>query len=1137
MERFNRQDYRYIIICLLLLVISIWFSRQNFSRAYPEASIDFKITGDGAKRIATSFLEKVSLVPDDYYKVTVFDYDNQTKVYLERTLGLEKANELFDDEVKLWKWSTRWFKPLTKEEFTVDITPTGTLMGYRHLIEEDRAASLLEVDAARDRAEAFINKYTSLDFNDLSDPQIKTEKRPNRIDYTFTWERKNLQIGDAVYEYKIDVAGDFVSGYAEGLRVPEDWIRDYTRLRSLNETTGFVNLLFMLLTFLGLLVMFIRKIMSRDIQWGVASAFGFAAFFLYFVGQVNAIPLQLFEYVTTESFMAFLSRTFLQSFIYSLTIGSVIFIIVATAESLYRKDFPQAIAIRHLLSWQSIRSKKFFKDVLLGYTLTGLFLAYQIIYYLIAEHFGAWSPADIPYSNILNTALPWAAIILSGFLPAVGEEFFNRVFSISFFHKLFRFRFLAVVVAAFIWGFGHSTYPNQPFFIRGLEVGLAGVVLGIVYLRSGILPLLVWHYTINAMLSTVVFFRSSSIYFIIMAIFITGIMLIPFIISLFSYIKSRGFVVSSAIRQETIPPPRKVKTEVPVFEAFTNLEYRPLKNKTIITAMIFIIILFIILFATPDREHIVSQDFRVSPSLVQDRADYFLNNQGGKVTSFRSVVYITPNFVRREQEDLVEREDLPRFQDARDRLAIRYIFQTGGFKALNKVLLKIPHSVWAVRYFIPEQKDEWTIYVNPADGRPFRFVHLLPKDDPGARLTDGEALTRAVSFLKHEDISLRMYDLKGREVKKRKDRYDYQFVWEKVSPLAGEARERLFMILRGDKIGEYKHYVKIPEQWERQRMEQKIHDNIRSALQFIIEICFSLAGLWILYSSLRKGRVRLNIALKWAIVPTALVLINTINTYPIAYAAYPTAIAESTFLISTFTGILIKTLLHYVLFTFFLAIIDALFPLQEVLRQLNRGIKSRDALITLLVSALSAGLIKKAIHLLHTEFPSISPLPPIQDVAGLALPIPLFNPLESIVFWSMLGLCLLAIGAWIFKTFIRSTNVLFLVGIVLTLFFIPQQQHTRSEMVLGFFQTGLIIFPALLLIVTFFRNNILAYILVVILLPVLHAGHGLLHLPNSFFKANGIMLLIFGIILILPTMKAALHHYNRARSNTENQEV
>src|ERR1019366_3222454 len=130
------------------------------------------------------------------------------------------------------------------------------------------------------------------------------------------------------------------------------------------------------------------------------------------------------------------------------------FVVAAGAETVYRAAYPQQISLGNLFRPRGLRTKRFFLGAILGITLTGMFV---------------------------------------GFFPAVSEEFIFRMFAIPFLPKLTRWLPAAIVLAGFIWGFGHAGYPNQPFYIRGLEVGIGGVALGIIMLRGGLLPTLVWH--------------------------------------------------------------------------------------------------------------------------------------------------------------------------------------------------------------------------------------------------------------------------------------------------------------------------------------------------------------------------------------------------------------------------------------------------------------------------------------------------------------------------------------------------------------------------------------------------------------------------------------------------------------------
>ena len=198
---------------------------------------------------------------------------------------------------------------------------------------------------------------------------------------------------------------------------------------------------------------------------------------------MNNFPLSIFNYATTDSYGSFWTQLLLNALLTSGASGAAIFFIVAAAEPLYRQAYGNRISLSNLFRWHGLRSKEFFIGSVVGITLTFFFFAYDSIFYLIAQKFGAWAPADVPYSDLLNTRIPWAYVLFFGFFPAVSEEFISRMFSIPFFEKIFRYRWLAVWLASFIWGFGHANYPNQPFYIRGIEVGVGGLIVSLVFLR------------------------------------------------------------------------------------------------------------------------------------------------------------------------------------------------------------------------------------------------------------------------------------------------------------------------------------------------------------------------------------------------------------------------------------------------------------------------------------------------------------------------------------------------------------------------------------------------------------------------------------------------------------------------------
>ena len=114
-------------------------------------------------------------------------------------------------------------------------------------------------------------------------------------------------------------------------------------------------------------------------------------------------------------------------------------------------------------------------------------------------------------------------------------------------------RFLAVVLPAFFWGFLHSNYPQEPAYIRGLEVGLIGIVAGLVLLRWGIWATLIWHYTVDAFLISTSLLRSHGAYLRVSGAIVGGAALIPLAIAAISYVSRGGFVEDASLLNSARP--------------------------------------------------------------------------------------------------------------------------------------------------------------------------------------------------------------------------------------------------------------------------------------------------------------------------------------------------------------------------------------------------------------------------------------------------------------------------------------------------------------------------------------------------------------------------------------------------------
>ena len=107
-EKLNNKDFLFVVVCIIISVTTCFISLKLYNRAFPEASLDFRVTKGEAKIIAVGFLKTMSLDVSDYRYASRFRYDNNAKIFLEKELGLEETNKLLKEKIKIWKWSSRW---------------------------------------------------------------------------------------------------------------------------------------------------------------------------------------------------------------------------------------------------------------------------------------------------------------------------------------------------------------------------------------------------------------------------------------------------------------------------------------------------------------------------------------------------------------------------------------------------------------------------------------------------------------------------------------------------------------------------------------------------------------------------------------------------------------------------------------------------------------------------------------------------------------------------------------------------------------------------------------------------------------------------------------------------------------------
>ena len=512
-----------------------------YKTAFPQAAVTLEVTRDEALSSANTFLEEKGAASERLKQGIQFEGNTIALLFLQRTLGLDEASRWARDEVPIWSWRIRWFEPEEREEWQLRIGLDGTMVGMAHVLEESAAGADLEQDSALALAEAFVAEQ-QWDLGDFERVEASSEKLDNRTDHHFAWQQLGSTIawqeddpeaGTGSVRVSVDVAGDEVVGYRQFLRVPEDFSRDLEQIQSIGQLLAIASLSLTLLLVLAAMGISIARAKRDTVRWAPALSIAGVVAVLTIASGLTAWPAFKFAYPTGFAWSAWIGV-----WLFGMLFGAVLYglwVLFATSggETLGRETFPKTLegfteaARGHLLTPAMARAS------INGYALGFFLLGYLTVFYVLARTFlGAWLPAEGPYSEVFNTALPFIAPLTIGVIAATSEEITYRLFAVSLFKRYLKYTPIALLIPAMIWAFGHSNYAIFPVYIRGIELTIAGLIFGIGFLRFGVLTCIVAHFVIDAVLLGTPLLTSGNSAYVVSGIVVMGIALLPAVLGL-----------------------------------------------------------------------------------------------------------------------------------------------------------------------------------------------------------------------------------------------------------------------------------------------------------------------------------------------------------------------------------------------------------------------------------------------------------------------------------------------------------------------------------------------------------------------------------------------------------------------------
>ncbi|MBL0170821.1 MAG: CPBP family intramembrane metalloprotease [Gemmatimonadaceae bacterium] len=818
------------VVTAVCVALALWL----FPKAQPTIALKQELTRESAIERARTFATAHALPIANAEVAVRFSQDGEAQTFIELEAGgKDTVNvEVNRRDVALFTWTVRFFRHGDPREVRVTLSPDGHVIGFRNTLAQADTRAALDSAGAYAYADSLRIAWLGLSATAWKPvaTSVETVQPSKRLDRTITWERTDRTLGAAPLRLDVVVRGDLAGGARQYVKIPEPFRRRYAERRADNDLYALIASLFVPIFALFGIAALVGARKRGLIRWRPALIVGSVMGLVMALAQLNEIPGSYFQYDTALPPGTFLAQQWLAALVIGIGMCVVSTILLATGELLTREAFPEQFDW-----WQTARhagTRPIALRLLGGYTLAAFGLAYVSIFYLTVERgLGWWSPSSLlDDPNQIASPFPWLSAVATSLQAGVLEEVLFRAIPLALIaravaNKSWRMQALTagVVLTALVFGFAHANYPSFPAYARGVELFAEAVLWAVLYLRVGLVPTVVGHFTYDLTLFGLFAAAGDAPAYRVTLAVVIVVAAIPALLVARKAWRTRGLVTAapdSARFSAWQPMPMLVTAEMPIATA------APITGPGWIAALAAVAALVAGLWPTAQP---APPRFTATRAQAVATADSVLRTLDAIPTEWTRLVDASSESWPTERRFLAQ-------HDSTKQLASRVSrnWLHGGS--------------WDVRYVhttgtVAERTESWNVVLG-ADGRPHTWSHVLADSAPAPTISRDSAERAARAALIAAGASPTALVLLSATETARPARHDVEFDFTDTSILLpANASLRRSATVSGDKVTRLGHLLFLPETWKREDAARSSTRSIMAAGPVLALVLLGIVGL------------------------------------------------------------------------------------------------------------------------------------------------------------------------------------------------------------------------------------------------------------------------------------------------------
>ena len=363
------------------------------------------------------------------------------------------------------------------------------------------------------------------------------------------------------------------------------------------------------------------------------------------------------------------------------------------------------------------------------------------------------------------------------------------------------------------------------------------------------------------------------------------------------------------------------------------------------------------------------------------------------------------------------------------------------------------------------------------------------------------------------------FDLQSSDAVKRKAREDYTLVWQ-AKPgdprNVGEAHYRLEVDIAGDQVVGFSRSFKLPEAWERAEESNTLVNNVLMGVAILTMLTLVAAGLILFVNLVRSGQMQWKRSAIFGVFLALVGLLEAFNGLPLVYRNYDTSMPLAVWKLQVAVGVVVVPVLEGLLGWLLVGSVLSIYPVAwTVFSGAARRVWRRDALVALVLSLAAGAGLTRVEALLTRVFHAHAPIPDELFSMTFSTRWPAAGFFLSSLTHCLLYAAAAGLAIAVIRTGWTRRSWWLWAGLALVLVSLgPTHAHSLATFGVGWILAFLPLLVAAVVVGFFLRDNILAYLMVLVCTQLASPIVELFAQPNTFYLHNGVALaLLAGAVL------------------------